>query len=681
MGVYTIEAPDGRRIKIEAPDEATAVKGAEEWVSANPRQAATEQPAFTPRQEELISDYLGRKRAGGTGALTAATRAGQSSSTLGLTDLLDRGLDYVETGVASNFGSDTWDDLYTARREAERRYQDELSRKNPVASAAGSLAGGLGLIGPLSGIKAAGAASAALPAPTGAAGAVARALAPAEGGVMQQVAKGAAQGGALGGIYAANTGQDIAEGAVTGAAAGGAVPAVASAVRGVYGVGRDVLSPYLRPQEFAAEKFAQASGGVDDAIRNTQRASKAGALPIDYAPEQARSLARAAVDVPNPGTGRTTTMMNARQLQQGDRVEGAVAKAFGSPDLYEKGLEGAVNKLKTAGNQNYRAAFDAKKPVNIQPVLDGIDSTIAPGVNKLVSPADTIADDSVSATLARVRRLLASDKDRMTDLENLHLVKMDLDGIIGTAKRGGNNTLASKLMGVKTDLLKAMESSNPLYQTARRTFAGDAAVKEAFETGRSYFATKGADISPREIAALSQAEREALKFGVAKGLQEVINGAQDGADVVKRIIGSKAKRALLDPLFESPKERSRFFSKMLVEARKYRTRMDVVGGSRTNRYLQAANEGNVASDVARDVVTGGLTGAMKAFVSRSLSRMKGLTPEVADEFLKIATAKNPQDVSRMMALLQQARGRQDRVDELMRAFRATAPGVGIAANQ
>lgn len=36
MSVFTIQAPDGRKIKIEAGDEATAMRGAQEWAAANP---------------------------------------------------------------------------------------------------------------------------------------------------------------------------------------------------------------------------------------------------------------------------------------------------------------------------------------------------------------------------------------------------------------------------------------------------------------------------------------------------------------------------------------------------------------------------------------------------------------------------------------------------------------------
>src|SRR5688572_3265675 len=48
MSVFTIQTPDGRKIKIEAADEATAVRGAQEYVEANPPQQA---PAAAPQPQ------------------------------------------------------------------------------------------------------------------------------------------------------------------------------------------------------------------------------------------------------------------------------------------------------------------------------------------------------------------------------------------------------------------------------------------------------------------------------------------------------------------------------------------------------------------------------------------------------------------------------------------------------
>lgn len=44
MAVFTIQTPDGRELDIEAADEATALRGAQEWVAANPKGTAPSQP-------------------------------------------------------------------------------------------------------------------------------------------------------------------------------------------------------------------------------------------------------------------------------------------------------------------------------------------------------------------------------------------------------------------------------------------------------------------------------------------------------------------------------------------------------------------------------------------------------------------------------------------------------------
>src|SRR5690606_29671442 len=44
MPVFTIQAPDGRKIRIEAGDEATAMRGAQEWAASNPAEPAPSGP-------------------------------------------------------------------------------------------------------------------------------------------------------------------------------------------------------------------------------------------------------------------------------------------------------------------------------------------------------------------------------------------------------------------------------------------------------------------------------------------------------------------------------------------------------------------------------------------------------------------------------------------------------------
>jgi hypothetical protein len=674
-----VELPDGRVLPVDTTDPMKASQAAKLFLQKESKLAPVEAPKFSPDQEALIAERMKAYDMGGKGGIRAGADAGARAGTLGLANVAEGLMDRVEALVRKGGYAENLDAL----NEADRRYRDKLRSDNPVASLAGDIAGGFSIGGTLSGMAGgAGAVRGATPAAgSGTAldtvgGAIKSFMTPSTGGIGSQVGKGIAQGAATSGIYAATEGDNIGNAALAGGVVGGALPAAMAAARGVYAVGDNLISPMLRPKEFAAKKWVQAAEGAPGGAQGAlNRAQANDALPIDYAPEQARVLARAAMDVPNPGTGRTTTMMNTRQMQQSDRITNKVAKAFGDPDLYQDKFDDAIDTLRTNGDANYGAARAAKRPVDVGPVLDKIDETIAPGVSKIANPASTIADDSTSAVLARVRSKLASKKDRLFDLEDLHLVKEDIDDAIAKAKRAGSGTLARKLMAVKTELLGAMEKDNPLYKAARTQFSSDAAVRDAFEEGLGYFTTKGATMSARDVAQMSVAEVKAFKFGVSRAIADLVDRGADGADAVKAVIGSPAKRQALDALFASAKERREFYTAMLVEARKYRTRAELTGNSKTNRYRQASEEGGVSADVAKDLLTGGLTGAAKALVTRGLARAKGMSPEVANEYLKLATSKNPQAMAQTQALLQQAQGRKVRFEELRRALMQNVPAV------
>jgi hypothetical protein len=680
------KVPDDVLLKLVQQRQAKSLESMsdEELMSAYRQRKATGQTVtaepspFSPEQEALISDRLTKLKAAGTGGVRAGAETAMRSGSFGLANIAEGLINRAEAAVRSG----SYSDNLAALQEADKRYREGLREENPVASVAGDIGGGFTLGGALSGVPglAQSVKGAAPMASTGGAlapvgAAVKSFMSPAQGGLVKQIGKGAAQGAAVSGVYAATEGDNVGEAAVAGGVVGGAVPLAIGLGKGLYSVADNVASPWLRPQEFAAKKWAQANerapGGAQGSMARAQANE---ALPIDYATEEARVLARAAADVPNPGTGRTTAMMNTRQLQQGSRVEKQVSKAFGDADLFDDKIDDALAALKKNGETNFDAARAAKKPVNVTPVLAEIDKTIAPGVNRIVSPGSTIADDSVSATLARVRSMLASSKDQLADLEDLHLVKMDLDGMIEGAKRQGNNTLSSKLMGVKRSLLNAMEADNPLYGVARKQFAGDAAIVDALENGLTYFSGKGATLSARDLQQMSAAEVKAFKYGVSKSIQQLIDAGADGADAVKKVIGSQAKRDALDALFETPKARREFYTSMLVEARKYRSRAEIIGNSKTNRYMQATQEGGVAADAAKDLLTGGIGGALRSMATRTLSRAQGMTPEVANEYLKLATARNPQATAQMQALLRQAGGRKVVFDQLREALmRGNAP--------
>lgn len=60
MAVFTIQAPDGRKIKVEAADEATALRGAQEWTAVNPL-SPRKQTEGAGQPNTVTLDVNGRK--------------------------------------------------------------------------------------------------------------------------------------------------------------------------------------------------------------------------------------------------------------------------------------------------------------------------------------------------------------------------------------------------------------------------------------------------------------------------------------------------------------------------------------------------------------------------------------------------------------------------------------------
>lgn len=602
-------------------------------------------------REKRIADRTERLRAaGGEGGLRASAQGGIRGMTANFADNIVNGI--LATGEAgiSALGGGEFNPVerYGEMQEAERWYTEGLRAKNPVAMATGEIAGGLGLTGKLSG---AGALT-----PTGAStttGAVQSFMQPSTGGLMAQIGKGALQGGATGAAYAAGDGEDMASAAGVGAAIGGAIPAVGAGMRVGGQAVSNAVSPYLRPEQFAAGKVVQRL--ADDNMTPQQIAGRLqrnpGLAVADVAGENTRGLARTAVNVPGPARTRITAQANIRQLGQGDRVGKAVGAAFGDPAMFQKTLDDSIGVMKTQASPLYQQAFAAKTPVDVSSVVKAIDDRIAPGVNQMVSPRDNLMDDSVTGAIARLRSRFATSTNQRFDLEALHLQKMDLDSMIETAQRAGQNTKTRALVQVKNELLKAMDAASPDYRQARSIFAGEAEIQRALEDGLSY-ATNATTKTAREIAAMSTAEKEAFRIGVARGLRQAIDQAPDGADVVKRVFGSRAKRAALEPLFNNTTERAQFQNAMLREARATRTRQAVIGNSTTARQQADMEDAGMAVGTALDAATGGIGGAVKNLIARVGARIGGVTPEVADEIGRLVMSRNPQDVARAVQILQ-----------------------------
>ena len=443
-------------------------------------------------------------------------------------------LDALTQGVTWGFGSElsgaiqggmsalTGGDFGETYDKASQNFQDNYEaygERNPVTSTVAEIAGA--------------AVAMALAAPvsltTRVAGPVAKGL----------VAAG--EGAAAGGIYGFASGNgpveermsDAAFGAGAGAIGGAAAPAIGRVAGRVAAPITQAIKARM-PQvagagRGAVSRVAGAMGddGLTDTAALAARRNELGPNANLYnAGENLRTQAETLVQRPGPQMRDITSAARRQTGGSADRIITALDGALGKADDMTKAFDDAIATRKSTANQLYGAAFRDKRPVDVTNVVSEIDKTIAPGVSSLANPKSGLRDDSISAVLGRVRSYFANAGNQRVDLQALHNIKMDLDDMIGSARRSGENAKSSALMGVQRELLKSMDAANTTYRTARQQFAGDIAVENAMRDGQEVFSrTMRADELRKLYAGMSQAERLAFKKGARDQIASMMNNA------------------------------------------------------------------------------------------------------------------------------------------------------------
>lgn len=272
MPVFTVEAPDGRRLKIEAADEATAIRGAQEHYASlqkktvpqaqRPQKGAAAAEADYRKslaQGEELQSRLGRfarLTKGPLGGTSDEMRSRVQGATLGWSDELygaigEGGVNaYNALANATGFFDAkpyTGQEYGDAVRKVERQRQAEFRREKPVTALANEIGGGVALPG----AKFVGGAKS----------------------LTSAVARSGAVGAAYGGVSGAGTAEDgkrvegAKRGAKFGAAVGALTPVAARAAQRAVGGGASSAPKLPQAQQLLVDEGVtltpgQMAGGV-----------------------------------------------------------------------------------------------------------------------------------------------------------------------------------------------------------------------------------------------------------------------------------------------------------------------------------------------------------------------------------------------------------------------------------
>jgi hypothetical protein len=541
--VFTIQTPEGRKLKIEAADQAAALSGAQHWHSQNAGYAAARAEAEKNIAHEPGSLLgPGADRAIAKGALFGwndeLSGAGAATRTL-IGNTIDRAL-----GKAPPYSVK---DAYHGTVDAERAADAAFAQQHPLAHGLAEFAPNLAL-GPEKG-----AVSALKAAP----------------GLLKQVAAGAGLGGVFGGVSGAGNATEghrlegatsgAAVGAVTGAALPAAIHVGAGAASGVGNTAMRVANAasggkLIDPMQTAVQKVAEALGkdgfgpaDIQAKLAAWQASGASEPALMNLGGENTRALVRAAA---SQGPARNAAVQHAGQVAE-DLQDNIIARTRalkpGAPTAAD--AEAAIKQARGAqADQDYPSFSGFPVPVS-PPVVSAVSGATGKGaISEAAKLADALRDPVAGAELGDLGA--GKGLTGYVSAGTVDLLRRGLRDSGGVASRAGENTLASGL-GDRAGDLESVLMDVPGFDKARSNYREHSAQLEALAHGLKVM---GSQMPSSEFAAgLAGASPEAQGAAQTGAIQAITDGfanpAQGSTGALNRVATATAMKEKLGAAF------------------------------------------------------------------------------------------------------------------------------------
>lgn len=630
MQVYTIETPSGRKIKIEAPDQETAIRGAQEWEASQGQPQKREPHANVPEYDPGIPGYnpetgMVERQFGMT---DSAMLGAADTTTFGFGDEV---MSYPLSWMTGDPREKVLSDLRTMQGQAQEQ--------NPGSYLAGQVAGGVA-----QGVAAA---------PVSLTAQTTRATP-----LMGRVAAGMGDGAIFGGIYGAGSGTDaqsrMTEAAMSGAlgaAAGGVLPVVAAGASRAFEAGRNAMGANrIARQAGASPEALRTLGGVMEAdgsltSRGALNMSRAGrdAMLADAGPN-ARAVLDTAIQRGGPGSVAAREAIGKRVQGASRSLRMTLDATLGTP----QGVNAAQNNIRNATrgivNKTYERAY--AQPINysapagrkVEDIINRIPGRIAQ--RAINSASEQMAYDG----LPRMQGLISIADDGSVTFKQLpnvmqaDYIKRALNAIVDdgtdpmTGKLSSDAAFAARMA---RDLRDALSEAVPAYKLALQTAADPLSQQSAIRLGarilspgmtRDQVAEAVKGMTKPERAALAQGIRSQIDDAMANVARTVQDGDTPAREAVKalRDLSSRANREKLAMAIGKEKADA-LFRELDRVATSFDLRASVTDNSKTFAR-QATNEGIRERSSAGPVRTAARGEAVNA-TKRVVQQMTGETPE------------------------------------------------------
>lgn len=620
MPVFEIETPAGK-FEVTAPDEETAVAAAQREVKALAEADALEELKGTPGAGELY----------------------QNAFALGLLDKVAG----LEGGVRGAFSGDGFVEGYRTSRRAqeirEERARENSGRAGKAVELAGTLSTGL------------------------------LAKAPVAATALGRVAQGAMEAGTLG-LYQ-GVGDSEAEGPVgiagdalvsgaTGVALGGALGTALETAKGLAKAGaagaRAARNLTGSDEQKAAKKVYQSL--IDDGLTPEQAAARMRSRDtalINTADENTLGLARAASAKPGEGRSTLNRALDKQQKASGSRIVAAVDDALGGGDkTFNRRVADMIKTRSSLGDQQYEKAFaknfERGHSMKFDEIAKRVPAEAVRNAQRIAYANGRPFGEQLVASIDDVTGTVSFK--RAPSMREWHFIQRGLRSASDSAYKQNVGEVGSAYKSLRNELLKAMDEASPLYKKARQSYASQSDLLDAIQRGREIMnpsSTRNVDALIDEIGDMSKSERDMVKIGLARQLQDMVESTPDQAgDMVKKIFGTKAKRNAIRSVFDNASDFRKFEAELGRIAKETNSFRYVRTGSRTSFVDAEKQDAGILADAATgamDMASGGVASTTVRAASKLLRDMGGMDEGVAKEVAAILIQRDPDAVLNALA--------------------------------
>lgn len=490
---------------------------------------------------------------------------------------------------------------------------------------------------------------------------------------------------------AMRTGRDALTGAAVSGVLGAGMSGVVEAGRGVFNglrAGARAVGSAMDDEAGRAGRKvygALQADGMTPQQATARMATRDTAL-INTADENVLGLGRAVSATPGPGRTIVNKALDAQQKASKGKIMEAVNKELGGSDMpLAHRIADLVKSRSTNGSKLYDAAFKQNFANGHSMKFDGLQDRIPAHAFKTAQ--------QIAAAEGRPfgQQLVANVGDsgsvtftRVPSLEEWHYIQRGLRGAKDAAYKAGLGELGTAYKNLHKELLDAMDAASPIYKQARSTYASQSQMIEALQKGREILNpanTRNVDFLADDIAKMSKSEKEVMRMGLARQMEDMLRDTPDKAgDMVKKIFGTEAKRNAIKAAFGDDAAFRRFEAKMGQIAKETDTYRFIRQGSRTS-FVDAEKAGASAiGEVGADLLQNGAANATVNAVGKLLKSMGGMDDGVAAEVARILVSRDPKAV---MAALKPAANRaaaQASRQKVFDAAQAIARGLTVGGS-